>query len=82
MDELPQELQLLPPEKQRESDATIRAILVETLVLLATSRANREAMRARGVYQVIKLAHLAEIDPKVSHSSSFVLQTSLTDSKT
>lgn len=70
MDELPQELQLLPPEKQREPDATIRAILVETLVLLATSRANREAMRARGVYQVIKLAHLAEKDPKVSLFSS------------
>ncbi|GAA5957431.1 hypothetical protein JCM3765_001135 [Sporobolomyces pararoseus] len=66
MDELPQELQLLPPEKQREPDATIRAILVESLVLLATSRANREAMRARGVYQVIKLAHLAEKDPKVT----------------
>ncbi|GAA5877287.1 hypothetical protein JCM16303_006229 [Sporobolomyces ruberrimus] len=66
MDELPQELQLLPPEKAREPDATIRAILVETLVLLATSRANREAMRSRGVYQVIKLAHLAETDPKVT----------------
>jgi len=74
MDELPQELQLLPPEKKRESDATIRAILVETLVLLATSRANREAMRARGVYQVIKLAHLAETDPKVRHFPSFSLK--------
>ncbi|GAA6023679.1 hypothetical protein JCM11491_005270 [Sporobolomyces phaffii] len=66
MDELPQELQLLPPEKEREPDAAIRAILVETLVLLATSRANREAMRSRGVYQVIKIAHLAETDPKVT----------------
>ncbi|GAA6058510.1 hypothetical protein JCM10212_006949 [Sporobolomyces blumeae] len=66
MDELPQELQLLPPEKEREPDATIRAILVETLVLLATNRANREAMRQRGVYQVIKVAHLAEKDPKVT----------------
>ncbi|GAA5844806.1 hypothetical protein JCM3766R1_003322 [Sporobolomyces carnicolor] len=66
MDELPQELQLLPPEKEREPDATIRAILVDSLVLLATTRANREAMRARGVYQVIKLAHLAEKDPKVT----------------
>ncbi|GAA5899390.1 Hgh1p [Sporobolomyces salmoneus] len=66
LDELPQELQLLPPEKEREPDATIRAILVETLVLLATSRVNREAMRARGVYQVIKVAHLAEKDPKVT----------------
>ncbi|GAA5828131.1 hypothetical protein JCM11251_002603 [Rhodosporidiobolus azoricus] len=60
MDELPDELQLLPSTKTREPDTQIRSILVETLVLLATSRTNREAMRARGVYQVIKLAHLAE----------------------
>jgi hypothetical protein len=79
MDELPQELQLLPPEKQREPDATIRAILVESLVLLATSRANREAMRARGVYQVIKLAHLAEKDPKVSCSRSPLFDTQALD---
>jgi hypothetical protein len=34
--------------------AQIRGILVETLVLLATTRANRDAMRARGVYPIIK----------------------------
>ncbi|GAA5909228.1 hypothetical protein JCM6882_003772 [Rhodosporidiobolus microsporus] len=65
MDELPEELQLLPSTKTREPDTQIRSILVETLVLLATSRTNREAMRARGVYQVIKLAHLAETVPSV-----------------
>ncbi|BGP12445.1 hypothetical protein JCM10213_006989 [Rhodosporidiobolus nylandii] len=65
MDELPSELQLLPAEKQREPDPQIRAILVETLVLLATNRPNRDAMRARGVYEVIKVAHLAETVPAV-----------------
>lgn len=60
LDELPQELQLLPPEKQREPDAQIRGILIETLVLLATNRTNREAMRNRGVYPIIKEAHLKE----------------------
>ncbi|GAA5856291.1 hypothetical protein JCM8547_000856 [Rhodosporidiobolus lusitaniae] len=65
MDDLPADLQLLPPEKQREPDSQIRSILVETLVLLATNRANREAMRARGVYEVIKVAHLAETVPAV-----------------
>ncbi|GAA6036012.1 hypothetical protein JCM8097_005214 [Rhodosporidiobolus ruineniae] len=68
LDELPSDLQLLPPEKQREPDPQIRAILVETLVLLATSRANREAMRARGVYQVVKTAHLAETVPAVKEA--------------
>ncbi|GAA6002814.1 hypothetical protein JCM10207_007695 [Rhodosporidiobolus poonsookiae] len=63
LDELPADLQLLPPDKQREQDAQIRTMLVETLVLLCTGRANREAMRARGVYQVVKAAHLAETVP-------------------
>lgn len=66
MDKLPETLQLLPSTKQREPDAAIRLILVETLGLLATTRACREAMRLRGVYEVIKVAHLAETTPKVA----------------
>jgi len=66
MDELPADLQLLGPEKKREIDSAIRLILVETLILLATTRACREAMRARGVYQVVKVAHLAETVSKVT----------------
>ncbi|GAA5871941.1 hypothetical protein JCM3774_000735 [Rhodotorula dairenensis] len=68
LDELPAELQLLPPDKQREPDAQIRGILVETLVLLATTRANRDAMRARGVYHIIKEAHLKEQVPAVKEA--------------
>lgn len=66
MDELPTDLQLLGPDKTREPDSAIRLILVETLILLATTRTCREAMRHRGVYQVIKLAHLAETVAKVT----------------
>ncbi|GAA5960012.1 hypothetical protein JCM8115_004498 [Rhodotorula mucilaginosa] len=68
LDELPAELQLLPPDKKREPDAQIRGILVETLVLLATTRANRDAMRARGVYPIIKEAHLQEQVPAVKEA--------------
>ncbi|KAI5480019.1 protein Hgh1 [Pseudohyphozyma bogoriensis] len=66
LDELPEELQLLPPDKKREPDSAIRMILVETLVLLCTTRACRDAMRVRGVYQVIREAHLAETVNKVT----------------
>ena len=72
LDELPIELQLLPPSKIREPDPAIRLILVETLVLLGTTRACREAMRVRGVYEVIKVAHLAETVDKVRSSFSFL----------
>lgn len=65
MEKLPETLQLLGPDKVREPDPAIRLILVETLVLLATTRACREAMRTRGVYFVIKAAHLAETVMKV-----------------
>lgn len=66
LDTLPADLQLLPPDKKREPDSAIRLILVETLVLLATTRACRESMRARGVYEVIKRAHKEEKSPKVT----------------
>ncbi|KAK4702628.1 hypothetical protein P7C70_g3591, partial [Phenoliferia sp. Uapishka_3] len=66
MDQLPEILQLLPSDKVREPDPAIRLILVETLVLLATTRACRDSMRARGVYIVIKAAHLAEVVSKVT----------------
>lgn len=66
LDQLPADLQLLGPSKKREPDANIRLILAETLVLLGTTRACRESMRRRGVYEVIKAAHLAETNQKVS----------------
>lgn len=56
----------MPPDKKRESDPQIRAILVEALVMLATTRSCREAMRLRGVYEVIRAAHLAETVSKVT----------------
>ncbi|KAK4050473.1 Protein hgh1 [Microbotryomycetes sp. JL221] len=65
LDQLPTDLQLLPKDKAREPDANIRMILIEALVLLASTRTTREAMRNRGVYPVIKVAHLAETSPKV-----------------
>ena len=65
MEQLPEILQLLGPDKVREPDPAIRLILVETLLLLATTRACRESMRTRGVYFVIKAAHLAETVSKV-----------------
>lgn len=76
LDTLPIELQLLPETQKREPDPAIRLILVETLVLLATTRACREAMRIRGVYEVIKVAHLAETVNKVS---SFLLSCLVSD---
>ncbi|KAK0641602.1 hypothetical protein B0T16DRAFT_461645 [Cercophora newfieldiana] len=56
MDMLP-DLQLLPPDKQRDRDATIIQTHVETLTLLTSTRAGRDLMRAVKVYPIIRETH-------------------------
>lgn len=62
---LPPALQFLPPTKRREPDAAVRAALVEALLLLCSTRAGRERMRACGVYAVVRALHEDEKDEKV-----------------
>ncbi|RMZ80805.1 hypothetical protein DV737_g2824, partial [Chaetothyriales sp. CBS 132003] len=51
------ELQLLPADKQREADEGLVVTLVETLLLLTTTREGREVLRRSGVYPIIRLLH-------------------------
>ncbi|TFK51992.1 DUF383-domain-containing protein [Heliocybe sulcata] len=67
-EKLPPALQLLPPTKKREPDPALRLIHVETLLLLCTTRWGREACRARGVYEVVRAAHLVEGVDKVAEA--------------
>lgn len=57
MDMLP-ELQLLPPDKEREHDPTIIQTYVETLMLFTGTRKGRDIMREIKVYPVIRETHL------------------------
>ncbi|RAL63283.1 hypothetical protein DID88_004359 [Monilinia fructigena] len=56
------DLQLLPPDKERDSDPTIMQTHVETLMLLTTTREGRDIMREIKVYPIIRELHL-----KVDH---------------
>jgi hypothetical protein len=56
MDMLP-DLQLLPPDKQRDKDTSIIQTHVETLSLLTSTRAGRDLMRAVKVYPIIRETH-------------------------
>ncbi|RDL31400.1 uncharacterized protein BP5553_09609 [Venustampulla echinocandica] len=56
------DLQLLPPDKQRDSDPSIIQTHVETLMLLTTSRQGRDVLREIKVYPIIRETHL-----KVEH---------------
>lgn len=52
------DLQLLPPDKQRDSDPSIIQTHVETLMLLTTTRPGRERMREVQVYPIVRETHL------------------------
>lgn len=60
MDMLP-DLQLLPPDKKRDSDVSNIQTHVETLALLTTTRPGRDHLRAIKVYPVIRETH-ARVD--------------------
>ncbi|KAH6660407.1 hypothetical protein BKA67DRAFT_547939 [Truncatella angustata] len=51
------ELQLLPPDKQRDSDPNIIQTHVETLLLLCTTRSGRDRLREINVYPIVRETH-------------------------
>lgn len=52
------DLQLLPPDKTRDSDPSVIQTHVETLMLLTTTREGRDLMRKIKVYPIIRETHL------------------------
>lgn len=64
-------LQFLPPDKFREPDQVLRLMHVESLLLLCHTRWGRDYLRGRGVYEVVKIAHMSEKVDKVCISSLF-----------
>ncbi|CAZ80100.1 unnamed protein product [Tuber melanosporum] len=52
--EMPSEVQLLPPDKERESDKDIIVTHLETILLLTTTREAREYLRGVNVYCIVR----------------------------
>lgn len=63
---MPPELQLLPDDKKREPNPSIRLTHIESLLLFCTTRRGRELLRSRGVYPIIKALHLVEEEEEVA----------------
>lgn len=78
MDMLP-DLQLLPPDKQRDSDNTIVTTHLETLLLLTTTREGRDKMRAVKVYPLIRETHLHVQDENVQEACDRLVQVLMRD---
>ncbi len=78
LDMLP-DLQLLPPDKQRDPDSSILQTHVETLTLLTTTRAGRELMREVRVYPLIRETHLRVDDDALREACERLVQVLMRD---
>ncbi|CRG88723.1 FAM203 family protein C1020,12c [Talaromyces islandicus] len=68
------DLQLLPPDKKRDSDNQIILTHLETLLLLTTTREGRDKLRAVQVYAIIRECHLNVEDEEVREGCNRLVQ--------
>ncbi|KAK4197234.1 hypothetical protein QBC40DRAFT_285894 [Triangularia verruculosa] len=73
------DLQLLPPDKQRDTDNQNILAHVETLTLLTTTREGRDLMRNVKVYPVIREAHLRVDDEGVREACERLVNVIMAD---
>lgn len=64
-EKLPLELQFLPEDKLREEDPDIRFMLIEALTQLVSKRSNRELIRNKNSYVILRELHKWEKDRTV-----------------
>ncbi|KAI8937074.1 hypothetical protein NX059_006292 [Plenodomus lindquistii] len=68
------ELQLLEPDKERESDVEIIKTHLETLLLLSTTQEGRTVLRKIKVYPIVRECHLHAEDESVQEACDRVVQ--------
>jgi len=64
-EKLPDDLQYLPEDKEREPDPDLRKMLVETVFKLCTSKKCREYVRGKNTYVIVRELHKWEKDREV-----------------
>jgi hypothetical protein len=78
-DRMLEELQLLPPDKEREKDVEILKTHLDSLLLLSTTREAREVMRKLQVYPIIRECHAAVEDESVREACDRFVQVLMRD---
>lgn len=73
------DLQLLPPDKTRDSDPTIIQTHVESLMLLTTTREGRDILREVKVYPIIRETHLRVENDDVREACERLVQVLMRD---
>ncbi|XP_072458799.1 protein HGH1 homolog isoform X1 [Notamacropus eugenii] len=79
IDRLPVDLQYLPPEKEREPDADIRKMLIETIMLLTATAPGRKLVKDQGTYLVLRELYTWEHDPNVRLACEKLIQVLIGD---
>ncbi|CAG8433605.1 1189_t:CDS:10 [Ambispora gerdemannii] len=79
MEGMPEDIQFLPPDKKRETDPHLRQTLLETILLLTSTRQTRDILRAKKVYPVIRQMHLVEKDENVGHVAENIVNMLMRD---
>jgi hypothetical protein len=73
------ELQLLPPDKEREKEPEILTTYLDALILLTTTRMGRDIMRHRQVYPIIRDCHAAVDNEQVQEACDRLVQVIMRD---
>ncbi|KAI9820382.1 MAG: hypothetical protein M1827_006006 [Pycnora praestabilis] len=73
------DLQLLPPDKTRDSDESIITTHLETLLILTTTKEGRELMREVKVYPIVRETHLHVDDEGVQDACDRLVQVLMRD---
>ena len=73
------DLQLLPPDKSRESDKEILVTHIETLLLLTTTRKGRDRLREVQVYPIIRECHAHVEDEEIGEACDRLVQVIMRD---
>ncbi|XP_072806087.1 protein HGH1 homolog isoform X2 [Vicugna pacos] len=76
---LPVDLQYLPSDKQRESDADIRKMLIEAIMLLTATAPGRKQVRDQGAYLILRELHSWESEPDVRMACEKLIQVLIGD---
>ena len=74
---MPEDLQLLPPDKTRDTDNAIIVTHLESLLLLTTTRFGRDYLREKKLYPIVRETHLAVAEEKVEDACDRLAQVCL-----
>ncbi|KAG9241166.1 DNA-binding protein-like protein HGH1 [Calycina marina] len=73
------DLQLLPPDKQRDSDTDVIQTHIETLMLLTMTRGGRDVLRSIKTYPIIRECHMHVEDDGVREACERLVQVLMRD---